>query len=383
MVNLNEEFVQACKKFAEDYIRPHYEHYDRVNENSDLVHAQAQKENLIYTALPKELGGRGESFLSMAYGGIEFAKVCAATAFSLGFNHGSLRPILSAGSSAQKERFITNLIKEKQYCSVCLTEKEQSGSNLFEIQSTAYKTQRGWKINGQKCMVGNGRLSSQFVVLAKAIQNGLSMGPALFVVPKKKGVEIGPNNDKLGFRTVTTPTISFTDVEVDDFNLIGKLGFGTDILTEALEFFRFGGGIVILGMIEGCLQEVVPWLEERKVFGGIRLKDKSHIQLELGQYYSELKVLKSFLFQTAAKLERGERVGEETSTLKLLSSELSLKVTQSVMQMYGWRGIDNDYPIQKRFRDARQTTIFEGSSEVQKLNLFYNFYSKAKEGVPL
>ena len=142
-----------------------------------------------------------------------------------------------------------------------------------------------------------------------------------------------------------------------------------------------GGGIVILGMVEGAAAEIVPWLSERKVFGETRLMEKSHIQLELGNMYAKLQSLRLLLRHVADLLDRNIPAPTETATLKLLASELAITSSRSMLQMYGWRGIDNDYPIQKRFRDAQQTTIFEGSSEILKLKLCGEFVGKLRGAV--
>ena len=376
-------FKEKCQKFSKDVIAPNFIRYDRENSFPELIHTKAHELKLINLCIPSNYGGEGQSWKRLAIAGHEFAKVCAATAFGMGFNHGSLRPLVIAGNDEQKQEFIGKLIRAKKYCSVCLTEKEVSGSSLFEINTTAIKTQRGWVINGEKCMVGNGTKAEQFIVLAKTIINGEPRGLSLFVVPRCDQVIVGENTDKLGFRAVTTPTVKFENVEVPDFNLLGEKGQGAMLLIETLQFFRFGGAIVILGMIESALTEVLSWLEDRRVFGGQRLIDKSHVRLQLGEYFAQYRVLQNMLNTTIDLLEEGKPIGDNTAILKLLCSELSIKVMDSVQQMYGWRGIDNEYSIQKRFRDSRQTSIFEGANDIQRLAVFNQLINFRNEKVKL
>lgn len=366
----DKDFQLTCETFAQDIVAPNFVQYDRSNSFPESIHAKAQELNLVNICIPQELGGQGYKWKRLEIAGHAISKYCPATAFSMGFNHGSLRPLIIAGTNEQKEEFIKNLITENKYCSICLTEENVSGSSLFEIETTATQTDKGWVINGHKCMVGNGNKSEQFIVLAKTIINGESRGLSLFVVPKDDNVEVSSNTDKLGFRAVTTPSVTFNNVEVPNLNLIGQAGQGAMLLLETLQFFRLGGAIVILGMIDGALQDVIPWIESRKVFGGQRLIDKSHIRLQLGEFYAQYKVLKNMLNSTIEMIERGEQIGDNTAVLKLLCSELSIKVMDSIQQIYGWRGIDNDYAIQKRFRDSRQTSIFEGTNDIQRLAIF-------------
>jgi alkylation response protein AidB-like acyl-CoA dehydrogenase len=190
-------------------------------------------------------------------------------------------------------------------------------------------------------------------------------------------VEIGPNTDKLGFRCLTTPDVSFQEVALHDENVIGAPGEGLPVLVDSLDFMRFGGGIVILGLVEGALRTVLPWLEEREVYGGVRLVDDSHVQVTLGHLVADAVALEHLLELVAHKLDHGERVTRDAAALKLLGADLALRATAEVMQVWGWRGIDARWDAEKRFRDARQTSIYEGTSEILAMNLFRSFRREA------
>jgi alkylation response protein AidB-like acyl-CoA dehydrogenase len=359
----------SCRRFAAEVIAPSARRYDLANEFAADVHAAAHDAGLMNLAFPTELGGQGRSHRVVAIGGEELAAACAPIAFSLGFNMGSLRPIWVAGTADQKRRFIADLISERRYASICMTEAAGAGSNLASIRTRAVRTDHGWAITGSKSMIGNGAVSSLYLVLANAIDGGQSRGLTFFAVPRTDGVTVGPNPDKLGFRALTTPTIDFAGVEVGDDCVIGEVGAAESLLIDSLDYMRFGGGAILLGLVVGALRDAMPWLEERQVLGG-PLIDKSHVQLQLGDIYGELRALRQLLWKAAEMIDAGQRCSFETAVLKLRASRLAERATSQIAQMFGWRGIDGDYAIQKRMRDARVTTIYEGTSEIQQLNIF-------------
>ncbi len=375
------EFREKCRTFAKEVIEPNYIACDRENKFPATVHDEAVRRNLLNVCIPKELGGGGVSFKAMAEGGYEMAKVCPATTFTMGFSHGAMRPIIFAGTREQKELFIRDHIaRHRGYTSLALTEEDVAGSNLITVKTRAEKTDRGWVLSGKKCMVGMGTMAQQYLVLADTRIDGRKVGLTFFNVPRTDAVEVSDNTDKLGFRAVPTPTVTFHDVELEEIHRIGEIGGAEPILYHTLDFIRYGGGIIILGTLEGAFRDLVPWLSEREVFGGTKLAGESWVQMAVGDAFSQHQLLRLLLRRVADLLDREVPATEETTILKLLASELAVTAGRKVMQMYGWRGIDNDYPIQKRFRDAQQTTIFEGTSEVLQINMFHAFLRKIRSG---
>lgn len=364
------DYIDRCENFAMEVIEPLYQEHDKNYSFPEDIHQAAYQWQLMNASFPTELGGRDVSYRAMAKGGLAMARICAPTTFSLGFNHGSLRPILVAGTEWQQSVFIKGLLKERKYASWCMTEREVSGSNLVDIQSRADRVSGGWLLNGDKVMTGNGTASSLFLFLADAWENGERLGLSIFVVPKDAGVVVGENTHKLGFRCLPTPDVSFEDVFVNDDSLIGSAGGAFPVLLDSLDFMRFGGGIVIVGLVSGAINSILSWLEERRIYGGGRLSAQSHIQVEMGRLLAELTSLEILLDNIAQDLDAGRRVDQKAAALKIRASDLAMKATRTVMQFYGWRGIDARYPAEKRFRDAQQTSIYEGTNEILAMNLF-------------
>ncbi|MFT5682655.1 MAG: alkylation response protein AidB-like acyl-CoA dehydrogenase [Myxococcota bacterium] len=368
-----------CAAFAKAEIAPVVAKFDQENRFPDTVHDAAHLAGILGSDLPARLGGGGQSDVASVVGAEALAAVCAPIAFTLGFNRGALHPILTHGTPAQQQRLIGDLIAARRYAALCLTEPDVSGSNLMGLRTTATKTPTGWVISGDKAMVGNGGIASLFLVLARTVIDGSTRGLTFFAVPRGPGVTVGENTDKLGFRAVETPTVGFRDVATPDNNRIGAVGSGAALLMETLDTIRVGGAAVILGIVVGALSDALPWIEGRQVYGG-PLAGKSHIQLTLGGLYSRLELCRGMVLTAARRRSAGLPYGHEAGIAKLESAKLAVEATSEISQMFGWRGIDGRYAISKRLRDARQTTIFEGTSEVQKLNLFHTLLSRHRQG---
>lgn len=361
---------ETCRAFAREVIAPQVRRWDRENEHPAPVVAEAHARGLADVAFPAELGGRGLSLLHVAVGGEELAAVCAPTAFVLGFNHGALRPVVTAGTPEQRQAFARDLLRRRGHASLCLTEAGSSGSNLLQVGTLARQTERGWSLSGEKVMVGNGTVAELFLVLAETEDaRGRRRGASFFAVPRGPGVSVGPNTDKLGFRCVTTPTVRFQEVALGPEHLIGGVGQAEAVLLDTLDFIRFGGAAVILGLVIGGLRDLVPWLEERRVAPDDPLIGKGDVQQELGQLMAEVQAVRGLMWRAAELLDRGQECAVETASAKLLASELAVRTTGWCAQLMGWRGVDAGWPAEKRLRDARATTIYEGTSQVQRLNL--------------
>jgi alkylation response protein AidB-like acyl-CoA dehydrogenase len=361
---------ERCRDFAEREIRPWVRAQDDENRFPEEVHAAAREQGFLNICFPPEDGGQGMSFRSLCVGGEELAAVCAPTAFTMGFNHGALRPVLFAGREEQRQRFVRELLQRGGYASLCLTEPEVSGSNLLGVQTLARRTTSGWELSGTKCMVGMGTVAEVFLVLAQTEINGGLQGLSFFAVPKGPQVEVGPNTDKIGFRCVPTPTVQFHDVELESMHLIGEVGQAEHILTETLDFIRFGGAAVILGVVVGGLRDALPWLEQRRVVPDVPLVSKSDVQQTLGRAYAEVQAVRHLMWRAADLLDAGRPCSQETAAAKYMASELAVRASNELAQLYGWRGVDGDWPAAKRLRDGRATTIYEGTSQIQLLNLF-------------
>jgi len=371
-------WLPRCRAFAAEVIAPHHVRFDRENRFPDTIHEAAHDAGIINQDFPVALGGAGLDDELMVAGAEALATACAPTAFTLGVNRGALHPVLVAGNTDQKKVFVADLLAQRKYAALCLTEPEVSGSNLLGVESRAVRTDAGWLVSGIKSMVGNGGVASLYMVLARAEIEGRNAGLTFFAVPRGDGVSVSANPDKLGFRAVETPTVTLDQVEITDDHRVGEIGSGAELMIETLASIRVGGAAVITGLVVGALLDALPWVETRAVYGSTLLQ-KSHVQLQLGDLYGRLQAVRAMTREAATRRRTGAPYAEHAGIAKLHASTLAVDATAQIAQLFGWRGVVNDFPIQKRFRDARQTPIFEGTSEIQRLNLFRRLWARYRD----
>jgi alkylation response protein AidB-like acyl-CoA dehydrogenase len=375
-------FVAECRLFAGEVIAKEARGWDEANDFPATVHAEAARRKLLYAGFPVEYGGRGLSHVALAAGGLEMARACAPITFTLAFDHGALRPAMAAGTDLQRSTLVRELVARGGHASWCMTEPARSGSNLLSIRSRATRVPGGFRIDAEKCMVGMGTVAELFFVLAEAWDGDRRLGPTIFAVPRSAGVEVGPNPLKIGFRCLPTPDVLLRDVFVRDDQVIGKPGAGLPVLLDSLDYMRLGGGVVILGLVRGALEDLGPWLDEREVYGEERLGDTSHVQITVGKLLARLAGAEALLFDAACALDEGRRCRETLTALKVLAADLAIDATHTAAQLWGWRGVREDHSATKRLRDARQTSIYEGTTEVLSMNLYRAWTAQRQEAQP-
>jgi alkylation response protein AidB-like acyl-CoA dehydrogenase len=374
-----QDYLEECRRFAAEVIAPAARGSDEGNRFPAEVHQEAARRGLARAGFPVEYGGRGLGPLPLALGGLEMARFCAPITFTLAFDLGALRPVLVAGSDEQRQRWVGALIARGGHASWCMTEPGQSGSNVLAVKTRADRVEGGWSIDGDKCMVGMGTVAELFFVLADAWDGPRRLGPTIFAVPREAGVVVGDNPLKIGFRALPTPDVSFRGVRVGDDAVIGRPGGGVPVLLDSLEYMRLGGSVVILGIVRGALDELGPWLDEREIYGDQRLGDTSHVQITVGTLLARQAAIAGLLLDAAERLGAGRSVAEQLSAAKLLASDLAIETTHTAAQLFGWRGVREDYGATKRLRDARQTSVYEGTTEVLAMNL-YRSWTAARQG---
>ena len=361
---------QRCRTFAQEVVAPQQAQCDREARFPHETHRRAHDEGLIDVDIPEDLGGRGVSPRRVMLWAEEVGRVCAPTALSLAITSAALQPILQGGTSEQKQVFIRNTLNRRDYASLCFTEPNQSGSALFEAQTRAVRTDDGWVIDGEKCMVGNAPHASLFIVFAQTIIGGDKTGYSLFAVPRGDGVRVDPDEVKIGFRCLPTPTVHFEQVRVPNESLIGEPGVALTLLPRVFAQNRFVSAAAILGITVGALEEVLPWAEKRQITPRERLIEKSHVRVALGDLYTEVWAVRCMIAQIAEALADGRDCSTLSTMAKLRASQLAVRATNETIQMFGWRGLTAMSGIEKRLRDARMTTVYAGTTEVHQLNIF-------------
>ncbi|MEV6360558.1 acyl-CoA dehydrogenase family protein [Nocardia asteroides] len=360
----------VCREFAEQVMVPHVRRCDEEREYPVAVHEQAAARGLLRAPFPAELGGGGLSYAEFAEGAAEMAVACPAMTWTMVFSRGALQPVLEAGTPAQQDIFVRQLIERDGYAALGLTEPE-NGSNLLAATTRAVRTDTGWMLNGAKCMSGNGTVADVFLVLADTVVGSRRRGLSFFAVPRDApGVIVSEDIQKAAFRCLPTPSVTFRDVELEPINLIGREGDGETLLNGLLATIRIGGAACGAGLVTGLLRDAMGWVSERRVYPDVRLDTLSHVQLALARIYVELSGARKIMMDAARLADQGLPFSKESAMAKYAATELAVRASNEVLQLYGWRGIAVDYGVEKRWRDARALTIYEGSSEIQLLTVF-------------
>ncbi|MEP6692155.1 MAG: acyl-CoA dehydrogenase family protein, partial [Gemmatimonadaceae bacterium] len=277
--------------------------------------------------------------------------------------------ILRYGSEAQKNMFLAPMARGEWLGAFALSEPE-SGSDSSSLRTQAVRDDDGWLLNGTKAWVTSG--SDADVVLAMVrtdtpSERRGSRGISAFIVtPDMPGYHVGKKEDKMGLRASPTTQLLFENMRVPDANLLGDEGQGFIYAMQSLDNGRLGIAAQSIGIARAALDQSVAYAAERKQFGQA-IKEFEAIQFKLADMASRIVSARVLMHATAAAKDRGEPITQFSAMAKLLASETAMWVTTQAIQIFGGYGYVTDYPVERLFRDAKVTEIYEGTSEIQRI----------------
>ncbi|MGK9367733.1 acyl-CoA dehydrogenase family protein [Melioribacter sp. Ez-97] len=353
---------QTVREFANSEIKPLARKIDEEEYiPRDLIEKIAEV-GLLGTAFPEKYGGGGFGEVGYCIAQEEVARVCGSTATFIGAHQSiGTNAIFIGGSEELKEKYLPLLTTGNKIAAFCLTEA-QAGSDSFNIRTSAVKKGNKWIINGEKLWITNGAIADIFTVFART-----EKGITGFVVEKEfGGVEVGPNEKKLGIRGSVTNPIRFNNVEVPEANLIGKEGRGFPIAMKALDAGRLTVGACSLGAAKEMLELSVQYANQRIQFDQPISRFEA-IQFMIADMTSKIYLMESILFRAAQKYDEGLDVSQDAAIVKLYASEAVQEIADIALQIHGGMGYSRELPIERFYRDVRILKIFEGTSEIQKL----------------
>jgi len=353
------------KQFSRREVAPGAAERDKSGEFPRELIAKMAELGLLGMMVPVEYGGSEVGAVAYVLALMEIAKSCAATAVTMSVTNLSGAPIAGHGTEEQKRKFLVPIASGKTVGAFALTEPN-AGSNLAEVATKAKKTKGGYVIDGAKLFITNGSEAGIVMVLARTGAGG-GRGLSVFVVEKgTKGLIVGRKVHKMGLRASDTVELMFEGCEVPKENMIGDAGDGFKVIAEALDSGRIGIAAQATGMIEACLEEAKTYATERRQFNK-PLKGHQAIQWMIAEIASDLEASRLLTLSAAALKDRGEPYTREASMAKLFASEALIRSAYKALQVHGGYGYIDEFPIERIYRDARVTTIYEGTSEVQKM----------------
>lgn len=362
---LSEEHIlvqHSAERLAQRVVRPHAKSWDKKKEFPvEAIRALAEA-GFLGMLIPSKWGGAQMDELSYVLAIIEIAKADGAlsTIMSVHNSVGCL-PILNFGTDEQKKEFLTPLAKGEKLAAFCLTEPE-AGSDAKSLQTTARLEGNHYILNGIKQFVTSGKEADIAIVFAK-INEQISA----FIVPTSTpGYLVSKIENKMGQHAAQTAQIVLEDLNIPAHYLLGEVGEGYKIALSNLECGRLGVAAQAIGMATEALNLSIQYAKERKTFGKY-LYEHEGVSFKLADMATRLEAATQLLFHAARLRHAKEKCLKEASMAKLFATEAAEYICREAIQIYGGYGYVEDFPLEKIYRDVRVTTIYEGTSEIQRL----------------
>jgi len=366
----------VARVFAQNEIEPLAEEIDRNTRHPVETVKKMADMGIMGMTVPVEYGGAGADTISYAMTIEEIARVCASTAIIVSVNNSlACFPILKYGTEEQKKKFLIPLAKGEKLGAFGLTEPN-AGTDAAGQTTVAVKDGDEYIINGQKCFITNGGLADTMIVFALTDPSKGTRGISAFIVDKETpGFSTGTIEDKLGIRGSQQAELVFTDMRIPQENLLGQEGRGFGIAMTTLDGGRIGVSAQALGIAQGALDKAAQYAKEREQFGKPIGKFQA-IQWKLADMETQINAARMLVYKAAYAKDTQKRYSVEAAMAKLFASETAMKVTTEAIQIHGGYGYTKDYPVERYFRDAKITEIYEGTSEVQRMVISGNLLSK-------
>ncbi len=360
---------QMVRGFAEEKIRPGVARRDENEEFiAELLPGLAEL-GLLGMVTPEAYGGSGLDDLSYAIAIEELARVCPSTAVTVSVTNSVCQePILRFGTEEQKRRFLPRLAKGEHLGGFCLTEPG-SGTDAGAMQTRAVRDGDAYVLNGSKAWITNTHVGKVFVVMAVTAPGTGAKGISAFIVTSDTpGFHFLPHEKKMGLRASITSGLVFEDCRVPAENLLGQEGMGMKIALATLEVSRIGIAAQALGIAQGAFEEAVKYSRERHTFG-VPLADHEAIQFMISEAATQIEAARLLTYRAASLRAAGGGPGQSqaSSMAKLFASECAKAVCDTAVQIHGAYGYSREYSVERFYRDVRVTTIYEGTSEVQRM----------------
>ena len=318
--------------------------------------------------IPESWGGLGADTISYVLMLEEVARVDAAMAVALSVTSSlAVFPVFKYGSEAQKQKYLEGLAHGEMLGAFCLTEP-QAGSDAAAIATTAERVGAAYWLNGTKSWVTNGGEAGLYLVFAKTDPAAGAKGVTAFLVePSFPGFRVARHEDKMGLRTSRTAEITFDECQVPEENRLGEEGQGLRIALELLDGGRVGIAAQAVGIAQGALEASVAYAKERRAFGKT-IGDFQAIQWMLADMQTEIEAARAMVHHAAWMRDTGAaRVGPYASRAKLYAGEIVNRAVYKAVQIHGSLGYSRESDVERMYRDARVITIYEGTSEVQRM----------------
>jgi butyryl-CoA dehydrogenase len=367
-LNDQQKMIQKMvREFAEKEIAPVAADLDKTGEFPTKILQKMAKLGLLGIIIPTDYGGAGLDTISYATVVEEISKKCASTGVITSV-HNSLvsYPIMKYGTDAQKKKYLPILAKGEKIGAFAGTEPN-AGSDLGAMQTKAVLKGNKYVINGDKCFITSGDKAGILIVFAVTDKEAGSKGISAFIVESDTpGFKVGSLFDKLGINANHVTELIFENMEVPKENLLGKEGDGFKIALSTLDGGRIGIAAQAVGIAQAALEESIEYSKQRQQFGRPIAKFQA-IQWMIADLATRIEAARYLVYNAAYTKDKGERFSKEAAMAKLFASETAMEAVIKAVQIHGGYGYTKEYTVERLFRDAKITEIYEGTSEVQRM----------------
>jgi alkylation response protein AidB-like acyl-CoA dehydrogenase len=368
--NLSEQEVEIrdwARRLTQELIAPHALKHARQKIDIALVKRLSQ-EGVMTLLVPEALGGMGLTSLQFALVVREISRVCGSVGVSVAVSNMIADVLCREGSAEIHQKFVKALCEGRSpTASFCLTENG-SGSDASQMKTSYVRQGDHYVLTGEKIYVTNGAFSEIFLVMARdASVTAAKPKISAFVVERgANGFVLGGEEEKMGLEGSSTIRLSLDQVRVPASSLVGSEGEGFKIAMRALDGGRISVSAQALGLAEAALQVAIDYAKQREAFGQT-ISQFQGIQWKIADAATQLAAAESLVMRAAFLKDRGQNFTREASQAKVFTTEAAVKVCEDAIQILGGYGYIKEYPVERLFRDVRVTTLYEGTSEIQRM----------------
>jgi len=355
---------------AGDFAKKELEPYARERDKNEIFPTEVIRKmgelGLMGMMVPPEYGGSGAGTVSYSLALQEIAYACASTAVTMSVANLSTEPLLHFGNEEQKEKYLIPLATGEKLGAFAITEPD-AGSDPSSMITSAEEKDDHYLINGSKIFITNGSYADVINLIVRTDPQKGNRGLSAFLIEKgMPGFSVGKKEEKLGLRASDTVELIFDDCRVPKENLLGRKGQGFKVAMTALDSGRIGIASQSVGIARACLDEAVNYSQNRRQFGRA-ISSFQAIQWMIADMATQIEAAYWLTLSAANQKDLGVPFTREASMAKLFASELANRAAYKSLQIHGGYGYMEEYKIERLYRDARVTTIYEGTSEVQRI----------------
>ncbi|MGH7521101.1 MAG: acyl-CoA dehydrogenase family protein [Gemmatimonadales bacterium] len=364
------EVVALARDFAKEKIEPFAAEWDRTCEFPRDVINELGKLGFLGMCTPEEYDGMGLDTLTYLLALEEISAADAAIAVSIGIHNAIPTTMLvQHGTPEQKQRWLKPMARGELLAGFALSEAE-AGSDAASLRAQATKDGKDWVLNGAKAWATNAGTADLMMIMVRTDQPNARRGAkgiSTFIVPTdSKGYKAAKPEDKMGLRASNTAGIELSDLRVSAAHMLGDEGMGFVYAMEGLDAGRLGIGAQAVGISRRAIEHCLRFCAERQQFGK-PIQEFQAVQFKLADMATRTEAARALAHRAAARKDAGEDITLHASMVKLFASETAMWVTTQAIQLFGGYGYMRDFPVEKLFRDAKVTEIYEGTSEIQRI----------------